>query len=95
MSCYFVANIRITNKEIYQKYLDSCDEVFSKFKGNYLAVDENPEILEGSWNYSKVVIIEFNNKDDLNLWYKSNSYQEILKYRLDGSDSSAMIVQGR
>jgi len=53
MKHYFIAKIKITDPSEYEKYLDSVDEVFSKYKGEYLAVDENPTILEGRWDYTK------------------------------------------
>ena len=50
MSVYFLANIRINDEQEYQRYLDRADDVFSNYKGSYLAVDKNPEVLEGEWN---------------------------------------------
>ena len=64
MRSYFVANIRITNPEAYARYLEKCDEVFVTFKGKYLVVDENAELLEGRWNYTKLVIIEVPGKQE-------------------------------
>jgi uncharacterized protein (DUF1330 family) len=43
---YFVAQIRIIDDGLYQKYLDRCDDIFSKYNGKYLAVDSAPETLE-------------------------------------------------
>lgn len=93
MRSYFVANIRITNPEVYARYLEKCDEVFTKFKGKYLVVDENAELLEGGWNYTKLVIIEFPGKQELKNWYESKEYQDILKYRMDGSECDTVIAE--
>ena len=86
MSYYFVANIKIKDKVEYQKYVGKVDEVFLKYNGKYLALDNNPEILEGKWNYTRAVIIEFNSKKDFDNWYYSKEYQEILEHRLNGSE---------
>jgi len=48
MAYYFVAQIRIDDPVEYEKYLDKTDNIFSLYKGEYLAVDESPEILEGN-----------------------------------------------
>jgi len=95
MSCYFVANIKINNQLEYQKYINKVDEVFSKFNGKYLAVDDKPKILEGNWDYSRVVIIEFETEKDFNHWYNSNEYQEILKYRITASTSDGILIKGK
>lgn len=43
MSYYFVAQIRITDEIEYQKYLDNAEDIFRKYKGEYLSVDNNPD----------------------------------------------------
>ena len=65
---------------------------FPRFNGTYLAVDSQPEVLEGSWDYSRVVLIRFENKEDLKAWYGSKEYQEILKYRLSASRCDSLLV---
>jgi uncharacterized protein (DUF1330 family) len=94
MDYYFAANIRIQNPDHYQKYLEKADEVFEKYKGVYLAVDETPQVLEGKWNYSKSVLIRFPSKEDFEKWYYSDEYQEILKFRLDASESDSILIRG-
>lgn len=95
MSCYFMANIKVNNDQEYQRYLDGAEEVFARFKGSYLAVDNQPEVLEGSWNYSRVVLIRFENKEELEAWYWSREYQEILKYRLSASHCDSLLISGK
>ena len=95
MSYYFVTNIKIKDKPEYQKYIDRVDDVFSKFKGRYLAVDDNPKIVEGKWEYSRVVVIEFATEHDFNIWYNSKEYQEILKHRMSASTSDGILIKGK
>ena len=95
MSYYFVVNIKINNQLEYQKYINKADEVFSKFNGKYLAVHDKPKILEGNWDYSRVVIIEFETEEDFNHWYNSKEYQEILKYRIAASTSDGILIKGK
>lgn len=92
MSAYFIANIAIHDEAEYQKYLERVDEVFRKFNGRYLAVDANPEVLEGTWKYSRVVLIEFSDRDALKKWYHSKEYQAIVQYRLNAADCDAIIA---
>ena len=94
MACYFSANIRINNRDEYQKYLDSVDAVFSKFKGKYLAVDSSPVVLEGKRRYTKSVLIEFKNKQEFEKWYYSDDYQMILKHRLSAADCDTILIEG-
>ena len=91
---YFVAQIKINNPDEYQKYLDKFDDIFAKYKGEYLAIDESPTLLEGDWGYTKSVLIKFNSKQDFEDWYYSDEYQKILKYRLSASKSDSILLEG-
>ena len=95
MSHYFIANIRINDEADYQKYIEKSDEVFRKFKGRYLSVDNNPQLLEGNWDYTRTVLIEFPNEDEFKNWYNSTEYQEILKYRLNAANCDSILIKGK
>ena len=94
MSSYFVAQIKVHDYQEYEKYLESFDDIFSRYNGEYLAIDESPTLLEGEWNYTKSVIIKFNSKEDFEDWYYSDDYQKILKYRLNASNSDTILLEG-
>jgi uncharacterized protein (DUF1330 family) len=94
MSYFFIANIKIKDEKEYQKYIDSSDDVFRKYKGEYLSVDNNPLILEGNWNYTRTVLIKFDSLDDFNEWYNSSDYKYILKYRLNAADCDTILIKG-
>jgi uncharacterized protein (DUF1330 family) len=91
---YFVAQIKINNPDEYEKYLEKFDDIFTQYKGEYLAIDESPTLLEGSWNYTKSVLIKFNSKQDFEDWYYSNDYQSILKHRLKASECDTILIEG-
>ena len=94
MTHYFVAQIKINDPIEYDLYLDKFDDIFSKYKGEYLAIDESPTLLEGNWNYTKSVLIKFNSKKDFKDWYYSHDYQAILKHRLNSSNCDTILIEG-
>ncbi len=94
MSYYFIAHIKIRDFNEYQKYLDGAEEVFKKFNGRYLVLDDKPEILEGAWDYTRTVVIRFRIKKDFNSWYHSTEYQDILKHRLSASECNTILAKG-
>jgi len=94
MSYYFIANIRLRDEQKYQHYLAHAEEIFEKYKGTYLAVDNDPEILEGNWEYDRAVIIRFDKREEFESWYRSEEYQEILKHRLSASDCDTILIKG-
>jgi uncharacterized protein (DUF1330 family) len=94
MSYYFIAYIRIKDDREYQKYVAKAGAVFKKYNGKYRVVDDQPRILEGSWDYTRTVLIRFESIDDFNEWYNSDEYQEILKHRMRGADCDTILVKG-
>ena len=94
MTHYFVAQIRINDHEEYEKYLENFDDIFSRFKGKYLAIDESPTLLEGNWDYTKSVLIKFDCKKDFEDWYYSKDYQMILKHRLKAAKCDTILLEG-
>ena len=94
MSYYFVAQIRIKDDIEYQKYIDKSGDVFKKYRGEYLSVDNKPQVLEGDWTYTRTVLIRFNNKNDFEEWYNSEDYQDILKHRLKAADCDTILAVG-
>lgn len=93
MRVYFVAQITIHDEAEYNKYLDQADEVFSRFRGKYLAVDSNPAVLEGEWNHGRMVLIEFPDEAAFEEWYASPEYQSILQHRLNGAKCDTVLVR--
>ena len=94
MTHYFVAQIKINDPFEYDKYLENFDDIFSKYKGEYLAIDEVPTLLEGKWDYTKSVLIKFNSKQDFEDWYYSEDYQKILKHRLSSAKCDTILLEG-
>lgn len=94
MAYYFSAQIRIHNTEEYDKYLENFDDIFSRYKGTILAVDETPTILEGAWEYTKTVLISFPSREDFESWYFSRDYQQIIKYRLNAAKCDTILIEG-
>ena len=94
MTHYFVAQIKINDPTEYDKYLENFDDIFSKYKGEYLAIDESPTLLEGIWDYTKSVLIKFNSKQDFEDWYYSEDYQKILKHRLSSAKCDTILLEG-
>ena len=94
MPVYLVGNIDIHDREGYSKYEAGFMEVFQKFNGKLLAVDENQKTIEGEWPATRTVIMEFPRKDDAMAWYESDAYQNLKQQRLDASTGDSVLVAG-
>jgi uncharacterized protein (DUF1330 family) len=93
MSVYFVAQITIHDRAEYSKYEAAFMPVFEKYKGRLLAVDESPDVLEGAWNCTRTVLIEFPRREDALAWAGSAEYQEIARHRWAASAANIVMIK--
>ena len=74
-------------------YLERIDATLEPFGGRFVVHGAAPEVREGSWDGS-LVIIAFPDLDAARGWYDSPAYQEILPLRTDNSEGVTMLVEG-
>ena len=94
MHVYMVGIIKINDHSGYRKYEEGFMEIFSKYKGEVLAVDENPDVFEGTWPYTRTVLLRFPDRDEALRWYNSPPYQKLAKYRHQSSETIAFLMKG-
>ena len=66
----------------------------SRSQGRVLAADEHPQIIEGTWDREKVVLLSFPDEAAFRAWAESPDYQEIAKDRKAGSTAVVLLVKG-
>jgi uncharacterized protein (DUF1330 family) len=59
MTVYVVALLDITDRQEYGLYGDGFMEIFSRYGGQVLAVDESPTVVEGEWPHTRTVLLSF------------------------------------
>ena len=94
MTVYIIAKFTIHDRSEYDQYESGFAEVFAKFDGKMLSVDEDPMVLSGDWQATRSVIIEFPSKQSALTWMMSDEYQVIAKHRNAGSTSTSILVNG-
>ncbi len=94
MSVYIIARFKIHDRNEYDKYSAGFSEVFKKFDGKMLSVDEDPTVLMGNWDDTRSVIIKLSSKKSALAWMTSEDYQAIAKHRDAGSTAHSIIVNG-
>ncbi|MFC1483658.1 DUF1330 domain-containing protein [Candidatus Neomarinimicrobiota bacterium] len=95
MSSYFIAQINIHDSRVYDKYLAGYDEVFARYRGEVIAVDNNVTVLEGEWPFGRTVVIRFPNEKELLRWYRSAEYQELARHRRQASKANIVMLTDR
>ena len=92
MTVYIIARFKIHDRSEYDKYSAGFHDVFKKFDGKMLSVDEDPTVLAGEWDDTRSVI-EFPSKESALAWMTSDDYQAIAKHRNAGSTVNSILVK--
>lgn len=94
MTVYVTVQLKMTDRAAYDRYQARFFDVFRKFKGRLLSADENPAVLEGSWNRDKLVLMSFPDEAAFRSWSDSPEYLEISKDRKAGAEGIVLLAQG-
>ena len=94
MPVYGIAQIRIDDPVEYQRYIDGFTEIFERYDGKMLAVDDRADVLEGDWPFTRMVIVCFESKDAFHAWYDSAEYQALMQHRLAASQGTIVLLDG-
>lgn len=95
MSSYFVALIDVHDRARYEEYLAGFDDVFARYSGQVVSVEDAPRVLEGTWPAARTVLIRFPSDRELLRWYESPEYQQLAHHRREASVAHIAIISGR
>ena len=96
MSAFLVADAVPHDPEAYRAsgYLEAAVSTAAKHGGRYRVRGGEMTILEGEWDLSRVVVIEFPTMDDLVAWYNDPEYQKWIPVRQEHTESRLVAIQG-
>ena len=91
---YVLLQVNVNDPEVFKKYPELSEKIISKFGGKYLFRGGEFKVLEGSWDFKRNVLLEFENISKAREWYYSSEYQEALKIRSNSATSNLIIIEG-
>ena len=89
-----VAQINMTNKEGFKVYAEQGPETIKKFGGRYIERAGEYTSMEGKWDYTRNVIIEFPTYEKALEWYNSDLYKPVKELRQKNSEGNLIIIKG-
>ena len=94
MAAYVIVETDITDAAQYEQYKAASPAAISAGGGRFLARGGELAVLEGDWQPSRLVVLEFENVAAARDWYQSEIYQQTKKLR-DGAARLRMVaIQG-
>lgn len=88
MSYYFLAAIRRTDHEVFQRYQDAArQQLIEHHRFEPLAVSPEFTLEEGELEASDLVLLKFPDKSEFDSWWRGQRYQEIKPLRLASAET--------
>ena len=94
MTVYVIVQLKMTDRAAYDRYQARFFGVFRKFSGRLLSADESPDVLEGTWDRDKLVLMSFPDAAAYRAWADSPEYQEISKDRKADAQGIVLLAKG-
>lgn len=94
MTAYILTIVNVTNPDNYAKYSALATEANNMYGGKFIVRGGNPEVLEGSVPYTRIVINQFESREQAKKFYHSVQYQAAREHRLGAADFNMVVVDG-
>ncbi len=94
MAAYFIINISVKDATGFEAYRQAVPATIAQYGGRYLVRGGKHETLEGTWQPTRLVVLEFPSAEAARRWYTSEEYQRIKPLRLQHATGDMVLVEG-
>ncbi len=94
MSAYVIVDVSVRVRETYERYKQLAAPSVAAFGGRYLVRGGATETLEGEWQPSRFVILEFPTVERGRAWWASEEYGPAKALRQACADTEMLLVEG-
>jgi uncharacterized protein (DUF1330 family) len=94
MSAYVILDIEVSDPTGYEDYKKLGPPTVSLYGGRYIARGGKSETLEGDWQPSRVVMLEFPSLEQAKAWLDSPEYAPARALRHKYATSKTIVVEG-
>ncbi len=94
MPAFIVAEVNVTDPAGYEPYRPLAAASIARFGGRFVVRGGEAQLLEGTPEPQRIVVIEFPDAETARRWYASAEYQAALKIRQAASRGRLILVDG-
>jgi uncharacterized protein (DUF1330 family) len=94
MAAYILVDITIHDSQTYERYKLLAPASIAAYGGKYLVRGGRTERLEGDWQPSRLVILEFPGVADAKAWWESEEYAAAKALRQSCTTTDMLLVEG-
>jgi uncharacterized protein (DUF1330 family) len=94
VTAYVVVQITVENQVVYERYKRLAPPSIAAHGGRYLARGGKSEVLEGAWQPSRLVVLEFPSPERARAWWNSPEYAEAKSLRRQSAHTDMRLIEG-
>jgi uncharacterized protein (DUF1330 family) len=94
MPAYVIAHIDVTDPQNYEEYKKMSPSSIAHYGGRFLVRGPKPEVLEGTWDPKRLVLLEFPSVERAREWWASAEYAPAKAKRQATSIGTLIILEG-
>jgi uncharacterized protein (DUF1330 family) len=94
MPAYVIVETDIADPERYEQYKAASPAAIAAGGGRFLVRGGELVVLEGDWQPTRLVVLEFEDLAAAKRWYESEVYRDAKKLREGAADLRMVAVQG-
>jgi uncharacterized protein (DUF1330 family) len=94
VAAYVIVDIEVLDPARYERYKEIAAPAVVAMGGKYLARGGRTEVLEGGWQPSRLVILEFPTFEQARTWLESDAYREARALRHATARTNMVVIEG-
>jgi Uncharacterized conserved protein len=94
MAAYILVDLTINDPQTYERYKLLAPASIAAYHGKYLVRGGRTEVLEGDWEPSRLVILEFPGVEQAKAWWDSEEYAAAKALRQSCAATEMLLVEG-
>ena len=94
MPAYMIVEIDVKDYVGYEEYKKLTPATLALFGGRFVVRGGKTELIEGTPEPKRIVILEFENTEKAKAWWNSPEYNDAKKIRLATSETRMILVEG-
>ena len=92
MAAFLIVDIKVNDRSKFKEYAKAVQITVEAFGGRYLCKLGVPKTLEGEWDASKIVVVEFATTKQAEAWWDSEEYRPLKTLRREVSTTKVLLV---
>jgi uncharacterized protein (DUF1330 family) len=94
MAAYFIVDIDVHDPAGMREYLERMPGTLTKYGGRYIVRGGKFEVVEGNWQPTRVVMLEFPSMEQARNWYACEEYKDMKAALHNSSRTDIVLVEG-